>query len=247
MKTNKIILILFLTVLFLLPVSGITVEEIISEIDRNKVSSTQEFRAKMFIKKDNKVLEKEYTGYGQEEGEKFFITFTNAEDLGVKYLKIEDELWIYFPDADDVMKISGHMLRQGMMGSDVSYEDMMDLDKLEEKYDSELLGEETINDSLCYKIKSTAKTDDVTYYSQELWVDKKTFVVLKMDLYAKSGRLLKQIQQFNIQKFDNKYYALNMTIQDMRKKDTLTTMEIIEIKFDIKIPENTFTKQNLYR
>ena len=26
----------------------------------------------------------------------------------------------------DILKISGHMLRKGMMGSDVSYEDMLD-------------------------------------------------------------------------------------------------------------------------
>ena len=201
----------------------------------------------MFIKKGDKILEKEYRGYGQAEGEKFFITFTNSEDLGVKYLKIENELWIYFPDADDVMKISGHMLRQGMMGSDISYEDLMDLDKFEEKYNSELIGEDTLNDSFCYRIKTTAKTDDATYYSRELWVEKNTFVVLKMNLYAKSGRLLKEINQTDLQKFDDKYYALKMTIRDMRKKETLTTVELIEIKFDVNVPENTFTKQNLYR
>ena len=222
-------------------------DEIIKKVDSNKVSSTQEFKAKMYIKKGKKVLEKEYQGFGQEEGEKFFITFTNSEDLGVKYLKIEDELWIYFPDADDVMKISGHMLRQGMMGSDISYEDMMDLDKLEEKYNSELIGEETVNDSPCYKIKTTAKVDDVTYYSEELWIDKDTFVILKMNLYAKSGRLLKQIYQMDIHKIEGKYYPFKSTIQDMRKKNTLTTMEIKEIKFKVEVPENTFTKQNLYR
>lgn len=241
-----LIVILFLSATTAM-VSAITAEEIIKKVDDNMVSPTQKFKARMVIKKDNRELIKTYEGYGQEEGEKFFFRFTNSEDLGVKYLKIEDELWIYFPDADDVMKISGHMLRQGMMGSDISYEDIMDLDKLREKYDSELMAEETYKDTPVYSMKLTAKADDVTYYRQDLKIDKEKFIVLKMDLYAKSGRLLKTFENSKIKKYGEKYYPTRMVVSDKRKEDSSTTMEFLEIEFDVDIPDGTFTRQNLYR
>ncbi len=244
---SKLLSISFIISILFLPAFSLTADEIIDKVDNNMVSSTQQFKSKMLIKKGKKLLKKEYQGYGQEQDEKFILEFTNSEDLGVKYLKLEGELWIYFPDADDVMKISGHMLRQGMMGSDISYEDMMDLDKLKEKYSTELLGEETYRDSECYKIRLIAKVDDVTYYKEELLVDKEKFIILKMDLFAKSGRLLKRIEYFNIQKHGEKHYPMKITIQDMRKKDTLTTVETTEIKFNVEIPKDTFTKQNLFR
>lgn len=248
MKKILLFILPLLFLVFLIPeIQGITAEEIIEKVDNNMVSPTQKFKARMVIRKDKRELIKTYEGYGQKEGEKFYFRFTNSEDLGVKYLKLNDELWIYFPDADDVMKISGHMLRQGMMGSDISYEDIMDLDKLQKKYDSELLGEDTYKDTPVYSIKLTAKTDDVTYYRQDLKIDKQKFVVLKMDLYAKSGRLLKTFENSNIKKYGEKYYPTKMVVSDKRKKDTSTTMEFIEIKFDIEIPEGTFTRQNLYR
>ena len=46
-----------------------------------------------------------------------------AREKGTKLLRKEDNLWLYMPRAERGQKISGHMLRQGMMGSDMSYED----------------------------------------------------------------------------------------------------------------------------
>jgi len=45
-------------------------------------------------------------------------------------LKLGDELWTYTPETDRIIKISGQMLRQSVMGSDLSYEDMMEDRKL---------------------------------------------------------------------------------------------------------------------
>ena len=63
---------------------------------------------------------------------------------------------IIFPEAEDIVKISGHMLNQGMMGSDFSYQDMMESDKLTDLYDFELIGEEDIDGRLCYVLEGIA-------------------------------------------------------------------------------------------
>ncbi len=140
-----------------------TAKAIIEKVDQNQVYTTESFKATMTIAKGRITLVKTFFGYGKKEGDRSFMEFTNPEDKGVKYLKIKDELWIYFPDADDVMKISGHMLRQGMMGSDLSYEDMLENDKLEEKYKSTLQPDQEIDGRACYVLQLDAKVPDVTY------------------------------------------------------------------------------------
>jgi hypothetical protein len=40
-------------------------------------------------------------------------------------LRLENQLWIYSPSTDRNIQNSGHMLRQSVMGSDLSYEDML--------------------------------------------------------------------------------------------------------------------------
>ena len=103
-------------------------------MDKNSVFEKMEYNGKMTIKKKKKVRTKSMHIYAEGE-EKSLIEFTNPEDDGTRYLRLTGELWMYFPDAEEIIKISGHMLRESMMGSDFSYEDMVDNEALLEKYD----------------------------------------------------------------------------------------------------------------
>ena len=53
-------------------------------------------------------------------------------------LKLDKRLWIYSPSTDRTIQLSGHLLRQSVMGSDLSYEDMMEERKLSEVYTAEI-------------------------------------------------------------------------------------------------------------
>ena len=184
--------------LYLLPAmsqASETAKSIIEKVDKNQVFVTEKFTATMVITKGKRTLTKQFYGYGKKEGMKSFMEFTNPEDNGVKYLKMDDELWIYFPDADDIMKISGHMLRQGMMGSDISYEDMLENDSIDEQYDAKLLEDKKVGDRDCYVVELIAKKPDVTYEKQVIVVDKNWFIPLEIELYARGGRLLKKMSQ----------------------------------------------------
>jgi len=220
-------------------------KDIILKVDQNDQFTTEEFSAVMRITKGKKELVKEFTGYGSNNGEKSFIKFINSEDRDVKYLKIKKELWIYFPDADDVMKISGHMLRQGMMGSDISYEDMLESSERDKKYTSKLSGEEETDGRPCYVIELSAKTEDAPYERQVLYIDKELYVGLRMEMYARGGRLIKKMTASEHIKIAGKNVPRKISIQDMRKKNSVTVVEFKKIIFNGQIPANIFTRQML--
>lgn len=230
---------------FALTAYALTADEIIKKVDRNQVFDSQKGRAVMIIERDGKKIVKEMKSYGVKEGNKFFVEFLNPEDKGVKYLKINNELWIYLPDADDVMKISGHMLRQGMMGSDISYEDLLSDDELQNQYKSSLVGDTNLNGVLCYDVELVATKEDVTYYKRRLLVDKERMVALQFDLFAKSGRLLKTFSQSGIEKYGDRYFPTKMVIRDMKRKDSLTSFEYKDLEFDVPMPKGIFSKQSL--
>ncbi len=154
---KKIIILLFLVGI---NIFGMTAEEILDKVDFNMTPNTFKSDAKMVIYSGKKVLTKEMTmtAVGDDMA---FIEFTAPKrDAGTRYLRNGDNLWMYFPSANRTMKISGHMLRQGMMGSDISYEDQTDRTTLNEQYDSTIL-EET---DTMYKVELIAKEGvEVTY------------------------------------------------------------------------------------
>src|SRR5690554_7424342 len=83
-----------------------------------------------------------------------------------KMLKLEDRLWIYSPSTDRTIQLSGHMLKQSVMGSDLSYEDMMENRKLTEMYHAKVVGEEIIDGRKTWILQLNAKVDDATYDSR---------------------------------------------------------------------------------
>ena len=92
------------------------------------------------------------------------------------------------------------MLRQSVMGSDLSYEDLMEDRKLEDLYSAQISGEEEYDGRPCWVLDLTAKEEDVAYYSRKVWVDKERFVALKEDRFAKSGKLLKRTEIKDVQR-----------------------------------------------
>jgi len=220
---------------------------IIRKADENHLFKTQEFKATMVITKGKQTLTKKFFGYARREGNKSFMEFTNPEDQGVKYLKLEDEMWIYFPDADDVLRISGHLLRQGMMGSDLSYEDMLENESWEEKYEAKLLSEVTVRDRPCYQVELNAKRPDATYARQVFFIDRERYVPLEVEMYARGGRLLKTLSQGNVRRCDGRWIATETEFKDLRRKDSRTVITFDSLVFDQAVPDKVFSKRYLKR
>jgi outer membrane lipoprotein-sorting protein len=221
-------------------------EDIIKRVDKNKIYETIEYNGKMTIKKGRRTRVKIMRVYAEGE-EKALIEFTNPVDRGTKYLKLHDEMWIYFPDAEEIIKISGHMLKQSMMGSDFSYEDVMENEGLLERYQISVLGSEIVDERDCYVLELNAKSKEVTYAKQKLWVDKERFVILKTELYALSGKLLKEILMEKVQKYGDRYFATKMTMNNKVIRDSSTIFEMESIDFGVELPENIFSKRRLER
>ena len=160
-------------------------------------------------------------------------------------LKQEDKLWIYSPSTDRIIQISGHMLRQSVMGSDLSFEDMMDDRKLTDIYDATLSGHEEIEGRDTYVLDLVANVDDVAYHSQKIWVDSERFVPLKQEMFAKSGQLLKRTELSDVQKVQGRWFPMTMVYKDMLKDGKGTEFRMTSAKFDQEIPEYIFTKAAL--
>jgi outer membrane lipoprotein-sorting protein len=166
-------------------------------------------------------------------------------EKGTKMLKIGQEMWMYSPTTDRTIMISGHMLRQSVMGSDLSYEDIMDDRKLIDVYDAIVTGEEIVQGRNCFLLTLTAKSDDVAYYKRILKVDKEHYVPLVQQLHAKSGLLLKQITLSDVQQVQNRYFPMKMNYKDALKDGNGTDWIISKITFDTQIPEHIFSKASL--
>lgn len=241
------ILVLFICCIFVWPAYSLTGEEILKKVDANMTYDSAYIEAKMVINIRNQVREKELFSYSEGK-DKSYAEFTSPpRDKGVKYLKIKDQMWMYLPSVEKVIKIAGHMLRQSMMGSDYSYEDALESGELIEKYDAALITEESLDDRETYVLELIAKVKEVTYYRRRIWVDKKTMVPLKENLYAKSGKLLKVMEIGQIRRFGRRYYPTKTVLRNMLRRDSKTEFVVLKAEFGVPIKDRVFTIPYLER
>jgi outer membrane lipoprotein-sorting protein len=222
--------------------------DILDKIDQNMVFTTAYSEIDMIITIKNRVITKKMISYSKG-NEKSYIEFLSPpRDKGTRMLKIEDIVKVYYPSAERVMRLSGHMLRRSMMGSDFSYEDMTERSKkLKEEYSGEIKGEETLNGIPCYVLVLTSKIEKQTYFTRKSWIDKKRFIGLKEELYAKSGKLIKVMTADEIKTIGNRTYPTKLTLEDKLRNNSKTEMVLTKIEFDIAIPEETFSERQLMK
>ncbi|MFQ5627923.1 MAG: outer membrane lipoprotein-sorting protein [bacterium] len=165
-----------------------------------------------------------------------------AREKGTKMLKLGDQLWTYSPSTDRIIKISGHLLRQSVMGSDLSYEDLMEDQQLHEVYAAAVIGEDDFNNRPCWILELRAKHGGVAYYLRKILVDKEYYVPMKEERYAKSGKLLKTTEVKELMQSENRWLAKHAVFKDMLKKGRGTEFVLESVQFDMDLPAHLFTK-----
>ena len=241
---------ILLATLFFVEASGqeaaMTAEALVRAMDKNLNAKTRVLTSKMIvhgrrvsrtIKSRNwvKGINQAYTEY-----------LAPPREAGTKMLKSGDKLWTYSPQTDRVIQISGHMLRQSVMGSDMSYNDMMEDRPLTDLYEAIVEGSEMIDGRKHWILFLEARVKGLSYPKRRAWVDSEYLLPMKEELYAKSGKLLKSPSMDGIKKVQDRWFPTRFIFKDELKKNSKGTEWIIDdIAFDTDIPDFRFEKAML--
>jgi outer membrane lipoprotein-sorting protein len=166
-------------------------------------------------------------------------------EKGTKMLKLEDQLWTYTPSSDRTILISGHMLRQSVLGSDLSYEDMMEDPRLTNLYSATVAGEENCEGRACWILDLVSRGGEIAYFKRKIWVDNERYVVLREERFAKSGKLLKTTEVKSVERQGGRWVPTRIIFKDALKDGQGTEFALESIEFNASIPDYVFTKASL--
>ena len=224
----------------------LSVEEIIVAMDNNLNAKSRIMKSKMIVKgrRSTRTIESKNWVVGANKA--FTEYLSPPREAGTKMLKLDDKLWTYSPQTDRVIQISGHMLRQSVMGSDMSYNDLMEDRPIQDLYNATLEGSVNINGRKHWILYLEAKVDGLSYPKRRSWIDAEYLLPMKEELYAKSGKLLKTATMDGVKKIQDRWFPSRFLYKDELKRKSKGTEWVIEdISFDMNVPSNRFTKSML--
>ena len=220
-------------------------DEILKKVDRNMFSDTKIVVSRMVIHGERGSRTVEVKSWQRGVKESFSEFLAPIREKGTKMLKLQDMLWTYTPSTDRTVLISGHMLRQSVMGSDLSYEDMMEDPHLPNLYSAKISAEEVVGGRSCWVLDLAAKVEEIAYYNRKVWVDKERSLLLKENLYAKSGKLLKTVVVREVREVQKRWVPNSILYKDVLKEGEGTEFLVDSVAFDTAIPEYLFSKAAL--
>jgi len=223
-----------------------TAEQLLARVDNNEIYQTIQYEGEIIIDHSGRRYVKSMKAWGRGSTHSF-IEFTNPEDRGTKYLKRDGRLFVYSPDTEEVMLISGHMLKESMMGSDMSYEDTINNETLASRYSPAIIGSEVINgrDSWVLELKTNRRTE--SYPTRKLWIDKENSDLLRYELYALSGVKLKEYNLKRVEVIDGRRFPVEGEMRDLMRRDSRTTFVMRNVVLDRPIADSVFSQRNLER
>ncbi|MCP4220908.1 MAG: outer membrane lipoprotein-sorting protein [bacterium] len=209
---------------------------------------------KVFSKGSDKPIKKLFymLRYDVKEGgpQMFFTYFVKPSDikrttfLVHKYIEKDDFRRLYIPASDKVIPIAGSRKQDPFMGSDFTYEDVSG--RYYTKDTHKLLGEEKMDGHECYITESTPKVKESKIARMKGWIDKKTFIPVRVDFYNHDGKVFRTYESKNIQDVDG-FPTIMERVMTSPLKGTKTIMLVNpkKVKYNIGMDEKVFSERSL--
>ncbi|MBN1836698.1 MAG: outer membrane lipoprotein-sorting protein [Spirochaetales bacterium] len=224
--------------------SALTAEEILRAMETNRVHETESAEGSMIITDRFGSRAKTFRLYA-EGADKVLIEFTNPEERGQRIMRLEDEIYLYFPDAEEVIRLQGSALKESVMGSDFSYEDMTGERELIDLYRPRLVDTMSEGGRRLYVLELEARERGVAYPRQTIWVEVERLVLARAEYFSLSGRLLKSLEVLEVADVAGKSVPVRLIMRDEMKKSSSTEFAVSNLRINEPLPKGIFSLESL--
>jgi len=226
---------------------------IVEETQRRARSTSQRYEGSLrVIDGRGKITEKRwrYDRLGTAGHSKAILRFTApAEVKGVALLVVNhpdrsSDQWMWTPALARDRRIALQDRATRFFGTDFTFEDLEERDV--DQFDFRLLGQETLEGALCWRIEARPKQKKISQYTSSLvWVRQDQHVVAQIENYSKD-QLVRRLRYAEFEKVEGIWTARILEMFD-RRRNSRTIMRLERLQYNAPMKEEDFTLQALRR
>ncbi len=165
-----------------------------------------------------------------------------AKEKGIRTLRLDNNMWNYFPKLKRKVAVSSSMLLASWMGSDFTNDDILKASSMNEDYDHKFAQD----DKEFKVIENTAKNNSKVMWPKIVAYASKKDCLPRMYKYYDKENTLKRVLSFdNIKTFDGHIVP---TLWIMKPEDDATKSTTIvyrSLKFNTNFKSSHFSQKNL--
>lgn len=167
------------------------------------------------------------------------------KDRGNGTLKRGDEMWIYNPKINRVIKLPPSMMSQSWQGSDFSNNDLAKSDNIVDQYTHEIIGQQTHQGKTVYVIRSLPKPGaPVVWGMQELKI-REDHILLRQAFFDEDRKPVKALTMEKIEMMGGRLYPVKWKMAKAEEKEKYTVLDYKSLEFGVEISGRMFTVGSL--
>jgi len=169
-----------------------------------------------------------------------------ARVAGTATLKVEANLWNYLPRIKRTIRIPPSMMLASWMGTDFTNDDLVRESSYIDDYAYRLAGRS--DDPAGWMVRFEAKPELVGLWSRiELILSEDGTIPLQARYYDRRERLSRTMRWDEVRVFDSRRIPARLTLEPEDEVGHKTEMHYRTIRFDVDVPEATFSLSFLER
>src|SRR5436189_2290857 len=227
--------------------------QIVEESQRRTMTQSQHYEGTLrVIDAKNKITEKrwQYDRIGSHGSSKAVLRFTAPPEIkGVALLVLNhpdrsSDQWMWTPALNRDRRIALQDRSTRFFGTDFSFEDLEERDV--DQYEYALLGEESVDGALCWKIESVPKQAKSSQYSRSIiWLRKDNYAFARLESFSKD-KLVRRLVYSDIVNVQGIWTARRLEMTDLAR-GSRTRLTLDKLQYNVPVKEDDFTLQAIRR
>ncbi|MFI5345303.1 MAG: outer membrane lipoprotein-sorting protein [Elusimicrobiota bacterium] len=193
----------------------------------------------------------EVEGWNKDRAMAFIVIRAPAKERGETTLRRKNEMWVWLPKVERVIKIPPTMMHSAWQGSDFTYEDIVKADSIVKDYTHKLLSTKKEEGRTVYHIEAIPKPDAPVVWGKiitdvALYDDQSVVGLLEED-YSERGELIRTITLSDIKILGGRRVPARLECVPASKKGQRTILQYKELEFDLPLADDFFSYQRLQK
>ncbi|SHK57586.1 outer membrane lipoprotein-sorting protein [Rhodothermus profundi] len=170
------------------------------------------------------------------------VTLAPPREAGNRTLKRGSELWMYLQETETTIKIPPSMMLQSWMGSDFTYDDLVRESNLVRDYHIRQVGTDTLEGVPCYVLELLPKPEaPVVWGKLHYWIRQTDRLPARIEYYSEQGERVRTLSFHNVQRMGGRRLPTRWIMHNDREPGRYTEIRLLEVAFDMPIPEAIFS------
>ncbi len=231
--------------------ADVDIKELVDRANKALRGDSSRGRLTMTIETPEWKRSLEVEGWNKDRHYAFIVIRAPAKERGETTLRRKNEMWVWLPKVERVIKIPPTMMHSAWQGSDFTYEDIVKADSIVKDYTHKLLSTKHEEGRTVYHIEATPKPDAPVVWGKvitdvALYDDQSVVGLSELD-YSERGELIRTITLSDIKFLGGRRVPAKLECVPSGKKGQRTVLQYQELEFDLPLKDEFFSYQRLQK